>query len=118
MPQLRQLQRHRREVEAVVHILLCGMSSLLFPFDLSTNRRGQPVVPLSIHGYEDVTCSICRFAQPLENRQDVQQMKGSGGQGMALQPQGPYPPQGGPPQGWGGSPVNGPPGSNKPMQYG
>lgn len=24
-----------------------------------------PVVPLSMHGYEDVVCSICNFAQPL-----------------------------------------------------
>ncbi|KAL1896882.1 hypothetical protein Sste5346_004516 [Sporothrix stenoceras] len=29
-----------------------------------------PVIPLSIHGYEDVTCHICNYAQPLEHRQD------------------------------------------------
>lgn len=39
-------------------------------------------------------------------------MKGGGGQGIPLQQQGPYPPQGGPPQGWGG-----PPGQDKPMEY-
>jgi len=75
-----------------------------------------------MHGYEDVTCSICNFAQPLEHRQDVQQMRGGGGQGMPMQPQGPYPPQGGtpggaPPQGWGGAPVGAPPDPNKPMNY-
>ncbi|KAH8906284.1 hypothetical protein BR93DRAFT_928881 [Coniochaeta sp. PMI_546] len=77
-----------------------------------------PVIPLSMHGYEDVTCTICNFAQPLEHRQDVLQMRGGGGQGVPLQPTGPYPP--GPPQGpqgWGGSPVNGPPDPNKPMNY-
>ncbi|KAB5578281.1 hypothetical protein GE09DRAFT_1089169 [Coniochaeta sp. 2T2.1] len=85
-----------------------------------------PVIPLSMKGYQDVTCSICNFAQPLEHRQDVQQMRGGGGagqQGMPLQPQGPYPPGpsggpgGAPPQGWGGSPVGGQPDPNKPMHY-
>ncbi|KAF4636183.1 hypothetical protein G7Y89_g1907 [Cudoniella acicularis] len=56
-----------------------------------------PVIPLSIHGYEDVVCSICNFAQPLQNRPDViAQMNGGGG--MPLQNN----PQGGPPPGWGG----------------
>ncbi|KAF7515556.1 hypothetical protein G7054_g14518 [Neopestalotiopsis clavispora] len=46
-----------------------------------------PIIPLSIHGYEEVSCHICNFAQPLENRQDVQQMKGGGGgqQGIPMQ---------------------------------
>jgi hypothetical protein len=30
-----------------------------------------PVLPLSLHGYEDVVCDVCRFAQPLVDRQDV-----------------------------------------------
>ena len=69
-----------------------------------------------MHGYEDVTCDICRFAEPLERRQDVQQMKGGGGQGVPLQHTGPP----GGSQGWqgGGAPVqNGPPDPNKPMRY-
>ncbi|RKU48456.1 hypothetical protein DL546_002304 [Coniochaeta pulveracea] len=68
-----------------------------------------PVIPLSIHGYEDVTCSICNFAQPLEHRPDVQQMKGGAGgpaPGFPMQPQGS-------PQGWQG----GAPNPNAPMQY-
>ncbi|OAA68221.1 ribonuclease p complex subunit [Niveomyces insectorum RCEF 264] len=40
-----------------------------------------PVIPLSIHGYEDVTCHICNFAQPLEHRPDVQAMRHGGGGG-------------------------------------
>ena len=76
-----------------------------------------PVLPLSFHGYEDVVCSICNFAQPLQNRQDViAQMNGGGGGGggggLPLQNQGP-------PQGWHGGGGGGPPG--KPpqnMQYG
>ncbi|KAI9055083.1 hypothetical protein LZ554_000048 [Drepanopeziza brunnea f. sp. 'monogermtubi'] len=73
-----------------------------------------PVIPLSIHGYEDVVCSICNFAQPLKNRQDVMAMKGGG---VPLQHQ-PPPPGGGPPAGWAGP---GQPGAPKPqqnMQYG
>lgn len=75
-----------------------------------------PVIPLSIHGYTDIVCSICNFAQPLENRPDVrQQMNGQGG--MPLQNQ---QPPGQPPQGWGGGPPGGgqpkPPQQN--MQYG
>ncbi|KAF3006178.1 hypothetical protein E8E14_009028 [Neopestalotiopsis sp. 37M] len=71
-----------------------------------------PIIPLSIHGYEEVSCHICNFAQPLENRQDVQQMKGGGGgqQGIPMQN------QGGPPQGWGGQ-QGGPPQGQQPMQY-
>ncbi|KAI1768222.1 hypothetical protein GGR53DRAFT_479431 [Hypoxylon sp. FL1150] len=71
-----------------------------------------PVIPLSIHGYHDVSCHICNFAQPLENRPDVQAMKrGEGGNNMPMQPQ---PQQGGPPQGWG----QGPPQGQAPMRYG
>ncbi|KAI1375384.1 hypothetical protein F4677DRAFT_422681 [Hypoxylon crocopeplum] len=75
-----------------------------------------PVVPLSIHGYQDITCHICNFAQPLENRPDVQAMKrggeGAGGNNIPMQP----PPQqhNGPPQGWGQSPPQG----QAPMRYG
>jgi hypothetical protein len=91
-------------------ILILSMSVLLI--------KEQPVIPLSMHGYEDVTCDICNFAQPLEHRQDVQQMRGGGGQGVPLQHTGPYPPgggppPGGPPQGWKG----GPPDPNQPMHY-
>ena len=69
-----------------------------------------PVIPLSVHGYEDVVCSICNFAQPLQNRQDVMaQMNGGGG--MPLQNQ---PPPG--PQGWGGGPPGGGQGQPKPQQ--
>ncbi|KAI6089239.1 hypothetical protein F4821DRAFT_60094 [Hypoxylon rubiginosum] len=71
-----------------------------------------PIIPLSIHGYHDVSCHICNFAQPLENRPDVQAMKrGEGGNNMPMQPQ---PQQGGPPQGWG----EGPPQGQAPMRYG
>ncbi|KAH8766754.1 hypothetical protein F5883DRAFT_77765 [Diaporthe sp. PMI_573] len=34
-----------------------------------------PMVPLSIRGYEEVTCHICNSAQPLNLRPDVQSMK-------------------------------------------
>ncbi|KAM0335304.1 hypothetical protein ACHAQA_000349 [Verticillium albo-atrum] len=58
-----------------------------------------PVVPLSMKGYTDVVCSICNFAQPLENRPDVMGMANGGGGG------GGYPqPQGHAPQGWGQQP--------------
>lgn len=77
-----------------------------------------PVIPLSVHGYEDVVCSICNFAQPLPNRQDVIAMKdGGGGGGVPLQHQ----QQGGPPAGWGGGQPGGGQGAPKPqqnMQYG
>lgn len=72
----------------------------------------QPVIPLSFRGYQDVTCEICNFAQPLEHRPDVQAMKRGGA--IPLQPQGGPPPGGGggPPPGWGG------PKNNEPMRYG
>ncbi|PKS09878.1 hypothetical protein jhhlp_004501 [Lomentospora prolificans] len=55
-----------------------------------------PIIPLSIKGYKDVTCHICNFRQPLENRPDVTAM--ANGQGP---PPGQWgPPQQGPPQGW------------------
>ncbi|KAG9237375.1 hypothetical protein BJ875DRAFT_370114 [Amylocarpus encephaloides] len=77
-----------------------------------------PVVPLSMKGYQDVVCSICRFAQPLQNRQDVvAQANGGGGGGMPLQDH----QQGGPPQGWGGGTPGqhgGPPPKQQNMQYG
>jgi len=67
-----------------------------------------------MHGYEDVVCSICNFAQPLANRGDVieqaRQMQQGGG--MPMQP-----PQG-PPQGWGGGgPGVGLPKQQQQMQY-
>ncbi len=74
-----------------------------------------PVLPLSIHGYEDVVCSICNFAQPLQNRQDVIAQRNGGG-GVPLQHQ----QQPGAPTGWGGGPPGGQ-GAPKPqqnMQYG
>lgn len=77
----------------------------------------QPVIPLSIHGYEEIVCHICNFAQPLANRPDVQQMRGGGGggggQGIPMQNQGP-------PQGWTGGPPpqGGPPNKQQPMRYG
>ncbi|KAI0169825.1 hypothetical protein GGR52DRAFT_551731 [Hypoxylon sp. FL1284] len=76
-----------------------------------------PVIPLSIHGYHDVVCHVCNFAQPLENRPDVQSMKG--GNNMPMQPP---PQQGGPPPGWGQGPPQqwgqGPPQGQAPMRYG
>jgi len=74
-----------------------------------------PVLPLSFKGYQDVICNVCNFAQPLENRPDVQNMRGGGGQ-VPLQNQ-QYPPQhqGGPPPGWGGGP---PPQQQQGMRYG
>ncbi|XXH05967.1 hypothetical protein Hte_012410 [Hypoxylon texense] len=75
-----------------------------------------PIVPLSIHGYHDVVCHICNFAQPLENRPDVQAMKrGEGGNNMPMQPP---PQQGGAPQGWGQGPPQGQPQGQAPMRYG
>jgi hypothetical protein len=75
-----------------------------------------PVIPLSVHGYDDVVCSICRFAEPLQNRPDVirqAEMMHQGG-GMPMHP------QQGPPQGWGGGPPGGgiPPKPQQQMQYG
>ncbi|KAM0807938.1 putative Ribonuclease p complex subunit [Seiridium cardinale] len=75
-----------------------------------------PVLPLSIHGYQEVSCHICNFAQPLENRPDVQQMKGGGGQNIPMQHQGGGQ---GPPQGWQGQQgQGGQPQGQQPMRYG
>jgi hypothetical protein len=59
-------------------------------------------------GYEDVKCSICNYAQPLEQREDVQALRGQGGPGMHMQPPGPGPQHGVPP---------GMPKPNEPMRY-
>ncbi|KAI0839146.1 hypothetical protein F5Y06DRAFT_28867 [Hypoxylon sp. FL0890] len=79
-----------------------------------------PILPLSIHGYQDVICNICRFAQPLENRPDVQAMRrgAGGGNNIPMQNQPPPQPQGGPPPGWGQGPQQGPPQGQAPMRYG
>ncbi|KAK4183215.1 hypothetical protein QBC35DRAFT_120903 [Podospora australis] len=66
-----------------------------------------PIIPLSMKGYEDVSCRICHYQQPLAHRPDVQQMRGGGGGGGI-----PLQHQPGPNQGWGG-----PPPPNGPMQY-
>ncbi|KAK1755213.1 hypothetical protein QBC47DRAFT_383079 [Echria macrotheca] len=72
-----------------------------------------PVIPLSLKGYEDVSCHICNFQQPLEHRPDVQAMRGGGGGGggggMMM-----HPPPGAPPQGYQGQG----PGQNPQMRYG
>ncbi|KAK0617985.1 hypothetical protein B0T17DRAFT_591906 [Bombardia bombarda] len=49
-----------------------------------------PIVPLSIHGYEDITCRICNFQQPLAHRPDVIALKhgGNGQPGVPLQDHG------------------------------
>ncbi|EMR71993.1 putative ribonuclease p complex subunit protein [Eutypa lata UCREL1] len=84
-----------------------------------------PVLPLSFKGYHDVVCHICNFAQPLENRPDVLNMKNGGGGGNNNIP---MQNQGGPPQGWGqhgggggggAPPPQGPPppGQQEPMRY-
>ncbi|KAK2629045.1 hypothetical protein QTJ16_002148 [Diplocarpon rosae] len=75
-----------------------------------------PVIPLSVHGYEDVVCSICNFAQPLQNRQDVVAQRNGGGVPLQNQPQ----PTGGAPPGWGGGPPvdQGAPKPQQNMQYG
>ncbi|KAK4136646.1 hypothetical protein BT67DRAFT_374443 [Trichocladium antarcticum] len=69
-----------------------------------------PVVPLSIKGYEDVNCRVCRFEQPLSHRPDVQALRGGGGQAVPMQP--PPAAGSGPPPGWGS------PKPNEPMRYG
>ncbi|EEH11314.1 hypothetical protein HCEG_05508 [Histoplasma capsulatum var. duboisii H88] len=51
-----------------------------------------PVLPLSTHKYKEVICHVCRFAQDLSNRPDVESQAGG-----AAPPPGPY--QGHP--GWG-----------------
>jgi hypothetical protein len=76
----------------------------------------QPVIPLSLKGYEDVSCHICNFQQPLEHRPDVQAMKGGGGGGgggMMM-----HPPPGAPQQGWQGQEQGQGPGQNPQMRYG
>lgn len=76
------------------------------------------MIPLSIHGYKDIVCNICNFAQPLDARPDVLAMNKDGAGGaVPLQQQ---PPPGGTPQGWGnGQPPAQPPGANQaPMRYG
>ncbi|EFY86324.1 rhodopsin family protein [Metarhizium acridum CQMa 102] len=57
----------------------------------------QPIIPFTISGYKDVTCNICHFQQPLENRPDVMAManRGSGGANQGGGQYGPPPPQGG-----------------------
>ncbi|KAI0601446.1 hypothetical protein F4775DRAFT_542224 [Biscogniauxia sp. FL1348] len=80
-----------------------------------------PILPLSIHGYQDVVCHICNFAQPLENRPDVQAMQnggaagggggGGGGNNVPMQNQ-PNPAM----HGAGGPPPQ--PGGQQPMRYG
>ncbi|KAK0746395.1 hypothetical protein B0T18DRAFT_368746 [Schizothecium vesticola] len=73
-----------------------------------------PVIPLSMKGYTDISCHICNFQQPLEHRPDVQGMKGGGGGGVPLQPQGGLPHGAPPAGGWQGAP----PGQQQPMRYG
>ncbi|TQS34371.1 hypothetical protein Golomagni_05249 [Golovinomyces magnicellulatus] len=52
-----------------------------------------PVLPLSMHGSEDIACSTCNFAQPLRNRQDVMAMaNGAGGIPLQNGPNGFLPP--------------------------
>ncbi|KFY02033.1 hypothetical protein O988_02392 [Pseudogymnoascus sp. VKM F-3808] len=78
-----------------------------------------PILPLSMHAYQDVVCRICGFAQPLENRQDV---KGQHpGAGNEMQPQGHPGPEGYKQQpGWGPPQGQQQPGAkaNQPMTYG
>ncbi|CAI4219413.1 unnamed protein product [Parascedosporium putredinis] len=69
-----------------------------------------PIIPLSIKGYKDVTCHICNFRQPLENRPDVTAMANGGGAPPPGQWQ-PAPPQ---QQGWSGPP----PQAQQPARYG
>ncbi|EXV00092.1 hypothetical protein X797_006885 [Metarhizium robertsii] len=56
-----------------------------------------PIIPFTISGYKDVTCNICHFQQPLENRPDVMAManRGGGGGNQGGGQHGPPPPQGG-----------------------
>ncbi|KAG9256108.1 uncharacterized protein F5Z01DRAFT_651090 [Emericellopsis atlantica] len=75
-----------------------------------------PIIPFSISGYKDISCHICNYNQPLEQRPDVQAMaNGGAGAGPQRGPdprsqqghfnpqqqqyQGQGPPPG--PQGWG-----------------
>ena len=59
-------------------------------------------------GYEDVSCRVCNFQQPLSHRPDVLAQRGQQGYAMPAQP----PP--GPPQGWNQAS----PKPNEPMRYG
>ncbi|KAJ9650024.1 hypothetical protein H2198_010657 [Neophaeococcomyces mojaviensis] len=40
-----------------------------------------PLIPLSTHKYQEVSCHICRFHQDIKDRPDVQSMIANGGQG-------------------------------------
>ncbi|RKF62040.1 hypothetical protein OnM2_036045 [Erysiphe neolycopersici] len=77
-----------------------------------------PVLPLSRSGYEDVICSICNFAQPLKNRQDVVALANGGG-GIPLQ-NGPLsgPTPGPQPPGWIGASGGLPPSKPSNTMYG
>jgi hypothetical protein len=71
-----------------------------------------PIVPLSIHGYDDIVCSICRFAEPLQNRPDViDQARRMQEGGVPMQP------PNGPNQGWNGGQVGQGPKPQQQMQY-
>ncbi|KAI1632098.1 hypothetical protein F4809DRAFT_645767 [Biscogniauxia mediterranea] len=81
-----------------------------------------PILPLSIHGYQDVVCHICNFAQPLENRPDVQAMQ-NGGAGGAIPGNNNVPMQNQPNPAMHGAAGGGPPpqpqpGGQQPMRYG
>ena len=126
--QLRQHVRPRPEVPPMVHSLLdrespprCYSPFLSPPFGCrvwgrslshrslppSAEANGipaQPIIPLSIKGYQDVACHICNFRQPLENRPDVTAMHGGQGQMAPATHNGPAQ------HGWQqGPPPNGPP---------
>ncbi|KFY25852.1 hypothetical protein V491_01565 [Pseudogymnoascus sp. VKM F-3775] len=76
-----------------------------------------PILPLSMHAYEDVVCRICGFAQPLDNRQDVKGQHRSAGNEM--QPQGqPGPGQYNQQPGWGPPQGQQQPGAKTNMTYG
>ncbi|ELR02294.1 hypothetical protein VC83_06455 [Pseudogymnoascus destructans] len=76
-----------------------------------------PILPLSTHAYKDVVCRICGFAQPLENRQDVQQQHR--GAGNEMQPQGqPGPGYNQQQPGWGPPQGQQQPGAKANMTYG
>ncbi|KAI6783135.1 uncharacterized protein J7T54_000637 [Emericellopsis cladophorae] len=51
-----------------------------------------PIIPFTISGYKDISCHICNYNQPLEQRPDVQAMA-NGGAGVGPQ-RGPGPPPG------------------------
>ncbi|PHH86823.1 hypothetical protein CDD83_9705 [Cordyceps sp. RAO-2017] len=52
-----------------------------------------PLIPFSIKGYKDVSCHICSFNQPLENRPDVMAMANGGAGGQPQQHYQQPPPQ-------------------------